>query len=468
MLFNSFIFLIFLAVVLPIFYALPTKATKNFYLVLCSYCFYGYWDWRFCLLLFASTLVDFYLGDKIYRSKNKRNRKRLLTLSLVFNLGLLFVFKYFDFFVSSFTDMFSIQAADFLHINILLPVGISFYTFQTLSYTIDIYRDQQKPAENFVDFALFISFFPQLVAGPIERAKVMLPQLSKRLHPTKKQLKEGVVLIILGLFRKVIIGDAAGRYVDHIYDDPELYKSIEILTAFLLFTVQVYADFSGYSRIARGLAKMLGVNLSINFNQPFFSKNISEFWRRWHITLSTWLRDYLYLPLGGNRLGENRKSINLMIVMVIGGVWHGAGWNFMIWGAFHGFLLLIYNLFVKNVKWIKAQYRVFDYFKSLSIFLLISVSLIFFRTENLNQALLISQKLFYWEASSHTWLFSQVIFAFLGLTFVLDLLESYFGHTFLLKIRSIPLRFGVTFSLFIFTLIYMLQTTPSPFIYFQF
>ncbi|MBO3697282.1 MBOAT family protein [Roseivirga sp. E12] len=396
------------------------------------------------------------------------NRKRLLSLSLVFNLGLLFVFKYFDFFVTSFTEMWSMEGADFLHVNILLPVGISFYTFQTMSYSIDIYRNQQAPAKNFIDFTLFISFFPQLVAGPIERAKTMLPQLSRKLSPTKQQLKEGVSLIVLGLFRKVIIGDSAGRYVDHIYHDPELYMSIEILTAVLLYTVQIYADFSGYSRIARGAAKMLGVDLSINFNQPFFSKNISEFWRRWHITLSTWLRDYLYVPLGGNRLGRNRKSLNLMIVMILGGAWHGAGWNFAIWGAFHGFLLLIYNLFFKDCKWVTTQYRVFDWLKSLSIFVLVSISFLFFRTESLDQALFISQKLIYWEISSHTWLFTKVILAFLSLTFILDLVESYYGHTFLLRIRSTPLRLGITSSLLVFTLIYMLQTTPAPFIYFQF
>jgi len=235
-------------------------------------------------------------------------------------------------------------------LNIILPVGISFYTFQTLSYTLDIYRRKLKPSSNFIDFALFVAFFPQLVAGPIERARHLLPQLSVRLHPTREQVSEGVVLIITGLFMKVMIGDAGGRIADHIFTNPEYYSSLEFLCALLIFSVQIYADFSGYSNIARGTAKLLGVDLMRNFAQPYLSANISEFWRRWHISLSSWLRDYLYISLGGNRKGRGRTFINLMLTMLLGGLWHGANWTFVIWGALHGTYLVIHKLILGDRK----------------------------------------------------------------------------------------------------------------------
>ena len=267
MLFNSFIFFLFLAIVLPVFYALPTKKSKNLFLLLGSYFFYGYWDWRFCFLLAFSTVVDYYIGLQISKSENAKKRKLLLSISVFTNLGILSVFKYYNFFIDNLQLIFSNfnQDLDFLHLNLILPIGISFYTFQTLTYTIDIYRKKIKATTNFIDFSLFVSFFPQLVAGPIERAKLLLPQLSKKLKPTYHQVKQGIVLIIIGLFRKVMIGDTAGRYVDHIFDDLSLYKSIEIVFAVVLFSIQIYADFSGYSHIARGTSKLLGVELVKNF-----------------------------------------------------------------------------------------------------------------------------------------------------------------------------------------------------------
>ena len=293
MLFNSFIFFIFLGVVLPIFYMLPSKMGKNIFLLISSYFFYGYWDWRFLFLLITSTCIDYFVGKALYKTKNVKKRKSFLWISLFANLGILGVFKYFNFFIESFTDL-SFKFGwnlDYLHLNIILPVGISFYTFQTLSYTLDIYRQKLKPTTNFIDFALFVSFFPQLVAGPIERASALLPQLSKKLSPTKEQIESGIVLIITGLFRKVMIGDTAGKYVDHIFGDLNGYASIEVLAALVLFSIQIYADFSGYSRIARGTSKLLGVELMKNFEQPYLSRNITESWRRWHISLSSWLKD---------------------------------------------------------------------------------------------------------------------------------------------------------------------------------
>lgn len=251
MLFNSFIFFIFLLLILPIFYLLPSKRSKNLFLLFASYFFYGYWDWRFCSLLAISTIVDYFVGSAIYKSEDAHRRKWLLAISIFVNLGILGFFKYFNFFVSSFaslTSSFGFQL-DFLHLNIILPVGISFYTFQTMSYTLDIYRKQLKPTHDFIDFALFVSFFPQLVAGPIERASNLLPQLAHKLKPTSSQITEGITLIVFGLFKKVMIGDTAGKIVDHIFAQPDIYMSFELICGLILFSIQIYADFSGYSSI---------------------------------------------------------------------------------------------------------------------------------------------------------------------------------------------------------------------------
>jgi D-alanyl-lipoteichoic acid acyltransferase DltB (MBOAT superfamily) len=334
MLFNSFIFFIFLAVVLPLYYWLPKKL-RNPLLLVASYVFYGYWDYRFTALLAISTLIDFFVGQKLHLSANPNTRKRWLSLSMLSNLGILGAFKYYGFFVSSFAPLAAIFGGnlDYLHLNIILPVGISFYTFQTMSYTIDIYRRKLEPTNNFIDFAVFVSFFPQLVAGPIERASNLLPQIAKVPLPSRIQVEKGIVLIATGLFKKVMIGDTAGRIVDHVFAQPEIYKSPELLAALVLFSIQIYADFSGYSSIARGTAKLLGIELMKNFEQPYLSRNITEFWRRWHISLSSWLRDYLYISLGGNRKGISRTYVNLMLTMLLGGLWHGASWNFVIWGG---------------------------------------------------------------------------------------------------------------------------------------
>ena len=294
MLFNSFIFFIFLSVVLPLYYLLPQRL-KKYLLLIASYFFYGYWDWRFTSLLLISTVVDYFVGLKLSGELRENRRKLFLIISMVTNLGILGFFKYYDFFISSFAPLAAIFGGnlDYLHLNIILPVGISFYTFQTMSYSIDVYRKRMNPTKSFIDFALFVSFFPQLVAGPIERASNLIPQISRLSNPRKGQIEKGIVLIVFGLFKKVMIGDTTGRIVDHIFTQPENYMSIELISALILFSIQIYADFSGYSSIARGTAKLLGVELMKNFEQPYLSRNITEFWRRWHISLSSWLKDYL-------------------------------------------------------------------------------------------------------------------------------------------------------------------------------
>ena len=391
MLFNSFIFLIYLPVILCLYYLLP-KNTKKITLFISSYIFYGYWDYRFLSLLFLSTIIDYFLGLAIYNSGEKKKRKFFLIASMSANLGILGIFKYFNFFISSFNELIKPigGSLDFVHLYIILPVGISFYTFQTMSYTIDIYRNNMKPTTSFIDFAVFVSFFPQLVAGPIERASNLLPQFKTAPSANKLQIEKGITLIIMGLFKKVMIGDVTGRIADHIFAQPELYKSAELIAGLLLFSIQIYADFSGYSNIARGTAKLFGVELMKNFEQPYLSTNITEFWRRWHISLSSWLKDYLYISLGGNRKGNVRTYINLMLTMLLGGLWHGASWNFVIWGGLHGVYLAVHKKMLGDKK---AQYRIrYNSLKGLSInlfkifftFNLVLLTWLFFRATNFN------------------------------------------------------------------------------------
>jgi D-alanyl-lipoteichoic acid acyltransferase DltB (MBOAT superfamily) len=474
MLFNSFIFFVFLGVVLPIFYLLPTKNSKNIFLVLASYFFYGYWDWRFCSLLAISTIIDFILGSLIFKEQKKGIRKILLSISLISNLGILAVFKYFNFFIDSFQTISQAIGVniDFLHLNIILPVGISFYTFQTLSYTIDLYRGKIEPTRNFVDFSLFVAFFPQLVAGPIERAKFLLPQLGNKLRPSPLQIKQGVTLIVLGLFRKVMIGDTSGRIVDQIFGDLDSFKSIEIVVALVLFSIQIYADFSGYSHIARGTAKLLGVELMKNFEQPYLSRNITEFWRRWHISLSSWLKDYLYIALGGNRKGNSRTYLNLLLTMLLGGLWHGASWNFVIWGGLHGLYLSIHKLILgtqkiddENIK----RVTIASILKIAGTYFLVLLTWIFFRSTSWNETKVFFSKIVSWESSEYSGVFIMITTTYLTLTAILDILEYATGrHTFLLSLRSYGLQIGILSALLVITLIYLFQSEPAPFIYFQF
>jgi len=439
-----------------------------------SYFFYGFWDWRFCSLLLISTLVDYYIGHFLFKSTNQSKRKKLLFVSLFSNLTILGFFKYFNFFIDSFQELSTSLGYHFYSysIHIILPVGISFYTFQSLSYTIDIYRNKIKPTNSFINFALFVAFFPQLVAGPIERARSLLPQLSKKLNPTKLQIKQGVVLIVTGLFRKVIIGDTAGKYVDHIFGNIELYKSIELISAILLFSVQIYADFSGYSHIARGTAKLLGVELMKNFEQPYFSRNISEFWKRWHISLSSWLKDYLYIPLGGNRKGLTRTTINIMLTMLLGGLWHGASWNFVIWGGLHGFYLVVHKLFLGKKKVLQNKIATINSRDIINIFAtncLVLVTWLFFRSTSFNDTKLFFAKIINWESSEFTSRFLGIVISYLIVIFILDFFEYRSGsHTYLLRLKSKPLLMGILSALFLVTLVYLFQSDNQPFIYFQF
>nr|MBA3755828.1 MBOAT family protein [Nitrosomonas sp.] len=338
MLFNSSAFLAFYFVFFPTYWAIHRNIpARNALILVGSYFFYGSWDWRFLSLIFISTVIDFYCAKRIYNSQNNKTRKYFFTLSLVTNLGTLAVFKYFGFFVSSFIDLMSALGihANFTTLNIILPVGISFYTFQSLSYTIDIYRRNLKPTDSFLNFAAFVAFFPQLVAGPIERAKSLLPQIENPTIFRFNQFRDGLYLILWGLVKKTLIADRLAVYVDIVYADPSSHTAAQCLIATLFFTIQIYCDFSGYSDIARGIAKTLGIETMVNFKTPYFSFSIREFWQRWHISLSTCFRDYVYFPLGGSKVDDLTFKRNILITFLLSGLWHGAAYTFIIWGLIH-------------------------------------------------------------------------------------------------------------------------------------
>lgn len=347
-LFNSPAFVIFLPVMLAIYWRLHGHG-RRIALLAGSYFFYAWWDWRFTSLLIFSTLVDFGCAKAIERRTIKASRKRFLALSIVANLGILATFKYFNFFRDSLDVVLESigVAANLPALNVLLPMGISFYTFQTMSYTIDVYRGA-RPERNLLNFAVFVSCFPQLVAGPIMRAKDLLPQIARDRTPTDVDISAGVYRIFRGLFKKMIIAEALAVYVDMVFAAPAGYPGISTWIAVYAYAFQIYMDFSGYTDVAIGCGHLLGLRLTENFNQPYLATSPSDFWRRWHITLSTWLRDYLYIPLGGSRLGRLLTIRNLFITMALGGLWHGAAWTFIAWGVYHACLLTGQRVFRRH------------------------------------------------------------------------------------------------------------------------
>ncbi|PQV47705.1 D-alanyl-lipoteichoic acid acyltransferase DltB (MBOAT superfamily) [Jejuia pallidilutea] len=466
MIFNSLAFLIFFPIVFLLYWLIPKEKYKiqNILLLVASYVFYGWWDWRFLSLIAFSTIIDYILGLKISTSVSRK--RTFLVLSLVSNLGLLAIFKYFNFFIDSwiaFWQLFGYQMSPST-INIILPVGISFYTFQTMSYSIDIYRGDLKPTKNFINFATFVSLFPQLVAGPIERASNLIPQIAKRRVWDHKRFMDGAFQILVGFFRKVVVADAIGTVIDGIYNAPDIHNASSIVMAVVLYSFQIYFDFSGYSDIAIGTAKLLGFDFKRNFNLPYFSVSITEFWRRWHISLSGWLRDYLYIPLGGNRRGIKMQYRNLFITMLLGGLWHGSSWNFVIWGGIHGVLLGLekrFDLVPKN----------YNFFKNILIFLIVSLIWIFFRALNFNDSSIIFIKLFTGE----------YLMPYIGdlnsLTKLLYGLILALMFDIVLFRRNIPLEnFGSTLSKtnfiiisnFILINIVLFFSSSNNFIYFQF
>ena len=350
MLFSSWNFIAFFAIVYPIYLLLLGRhRLQNAFLLAASLIFYAAWDYRFLLLLAVSSGIDFFVAQFIHAESDQRRRKMLLTVSIVLNLLILGFFKYFNFFTDSFVSLLHAAGlnADPLTLRILLPIGISFYTFQAISYVIDVYRRDLEPTKSPVDYALFIAFFPHLVAGPIQRPIILLPQVIHPRSVTWNQINAGLFLIIWGYFKKVVIADNMALIANPIFDQYNTQSGADLIIGALAFTFQIYGDFSGYSDIARGLSKLMGFDLMVNFRLPYLATSPSDFWQRWHISLSTWLRDYLYIPLGGNRRSAPITYRNLFLTMLHGGLWHGAAWNFVLWGGYHGLLLVGYR-FVGN------------------------------------------------------------------------------------------------------------------------
>ena len=352
MLFNSIDFAVFLPIVFLLYWLLANKSLKlqNALIVLASYVFYGWWDWRFLSLILFSTLVDYTIGIKLKSEKNQTKRKILLWTSICVNLGFLGFFKYANFFLVNFTAAFSFFGSEIAthSLEIILPVGISFYTFQTLSYTIDVYKQKLEPTNDFIVFSAFVSFFPQLVAGPIERATNLLPQFYKKRTFELSKAVDGMRQILWGLFKKIVIADSCAELANHIFNNSAEMNGSTLVLGALFFTFQIYGDFSGYSDIAIGTSRLFGFNLMQNFKFPYFSRDIAEFWRRWHMSLSTWFRDYLFIPLGGSRGGTWMKVRNTFLIFIVSGFWHGANWTFIVWGTLHAIYFLPLLLTNKN------------------------------------------------------------------------------------------------------------------------
>ncbi len=396
MLFHSIDFAIFLPLVFLVYWFVTNNNLKlqNLFIVIASYTFYGWWDWRFLSLLLISTTVDYFIGRKFVSLNKPDHRKLLLWISIIVNLGFLGFFKYYHFFVDNFIAAFSFFGMEFKPstLNIILPVGISFYTFQTLSYTIDVYKRKLEPKKDFISFAAFVSFFPQLVAGPIERATNLLPQFYEKRHFDYAKAVDGMRQILWGLFKKVVIADNCARFADIIFNNSADYSGTTLLLGALFFTFQIYGDFSGYSDIAIGTARLFGFRLMRNFAFPYFSRDIAEFWRRWHISLSTWFRDYLYIPIGGSKGSMWLKTRNIFIIFIVSGFWHGANWTFIVWGALNALFFLPLLLTKNNRKNLEvvAQGKLLPTFReAMSItgtFFLTVLAWIFFRAENLSHA----------------------------------------------------------------------------------
>lgn len=396
MLFNSIDFAIFLPIIFILYWFFTNKNLRlqNILLLLSSYFFYACWDWRFLFLLMFSTLLDYYTGLKMQDSQSQKTKQFWFWLSIIVNLGFLGVFKYYNFFIESFADALAplgIQA-HFSTLNIILPVGISFYTFHGLSYVIDIYKSRIDAERNFVDYAVFVSFFPLLVAGPIERATHLLPQIKRKRQFNYNQAVDGLRQILWGLFKKIVIADTCAEFANDIFNNSSDHSGSTLVVGALFFTFQIYGDFSGYSDIALGTARLFGIDLLRNFAFPYFSRDIAEFWRRWHISLSSWFKDYLYIPLGGSSGGNWMRIRNTFIIFIVSGFWHGANWTFIVWGALNALFILPSIILKTNRNNIEtvAQGKLLpsmkEFFQMFTTFCLAVFAWIFFRAESLEHA----------------------------------------------------------------------------------
>lgn len=479
MLFNSLEFLLFFPIVVGLYFVLNPKY-RWILLLIASYYFYMCWNYKYIVLIIGSTVVDYITGQLIYNTDNKRKKKLFLYLSLTTNLGLLFFFKYFNFFGESLNAVFD-KFNIFLEVpyyNLLLPVGISFYTFQTLSYTIDIYRGKQIPEKHFGRFALYVSFFPQLVAGPIERSVNLLPQFRKEYGWDYGRIRDGLMLMAWGMFKKVVIADRVSEYVNQVYNHADVYHGFHNLIATLFFSFQIYCDFSGYSDIAIGAALIMGYRLMKNFNRPYLARSINEFWGRWHISLSTWFRDYVYIPLGGNRVKKGRLFFNLYITFLISGLWHGANWTFVFWGALHGIYLIIeritkpFRLKIEIQSKSRHMYAGIVFLQIFTNFILVYLGWIFFRANNVSEAFLFIRNIFDFSEHQALNLYNfkadfYLSFIFIGGLILFEILSEYYNLVKKFRQQHFVLKLFIFLSI-IFAICVFGKFEGTNFIYFQF
>jgi alginate O-acetyltransferase complex protein AlgI len=482
MLFNSIDFALFLPIVFILYWFVTKNNLKlqNFLIVTASYLFYGWWDWRFLSLILFSTIVDYAIGSKLKIEENQRKRKILLWTSILVNLGFLGFFKYYNFFLDNFISAFSFFGSEIKvsSLNIILPVGISFYTFQTLSYTIDVYKRKLEPTRDFIAFSAFVSFFPQLVAGPIERATHLLPQFYKKRTFDYSKAVDGMRQILWGLFKKIVIADNCAEYANQIFNNYADLDGSTLVLGALFFTFQIYGDFSGYSDIAIGTSRLFGFDLMQNFNFPYFSRNIAEFWRRWHISLNTWFRDYLYIPLGGSRGRTWVKTRNIFIIFIVSGFWHGANWTFIVWGALNAVYFLPILLMNNNRNHLDtvAKGKLFPNIKEFSSMLLtfgLTVfAWIFFRANNIGHAIeyiskILSLSIF--NIPKFEGIYNALITIILVIFFVLIEWQGREGQ-FAIQNLGIkwkrPLRYVMYYAIII--AIFWFSGKEQQFIYFQF
>ena len=480
MLFNSLDFAIFLPIVFFLYWFVVQKNLKlqNALIVLASYVFYGWWDWRFLSLIIFSTVVDYLVGQKLRVEEKQSKRKVLLWTSILVNLGFLGFFKYYNFFLENFVDAFSLfgMQINANSLNIILPVGISFYTFQTLSYTIDVYKKKLEPTKDFTAFSAFVCFFPQLVAGPIERATNLLPQFYKKRTFEYHKAADGMRQILWGLFKKVVIADNCAELANQIFNNSADMNGSTLVLGAIFFTFQIYCDFSGYSDIAIGTSRLFGFDLKQNFATPYFSRDIAEFWRRWHISLSTWFRDYLYIPLGGSRGGTWMKVRNTFTIFLVSGFWHGANWTFIIWGALNAiyFLpLLLTNNNRKNLG-VVAEGKLLPSFRELiamlTTFMLTVFAWIFFRAENLIHAFNYIEGIFSESILIMPSFFHKKLIICLFLFLLIEWLgrkDQFAIETILFKIKK-PLRIFFYYILINLLAYNFINSSTEEFIYFQF
>ena len=482
MVFNSIEYAIFLPLVFALYWFVFNKSVKvqNLFIVIVSYIFYGWWDWRFLFLIAFTSFCSWMSGLLIQKySQQGKKAKAVSTANIVLNLAILGVFKYYDFFATSFAHVFLGGKTEGLLLNIVLPVGISFYTFQALSYSIDVYKGKIEPTKDIVEFFAYVSFFPQLVAGPIERATNLLPQFQRPRIFNVDMAVDGSRQILWGLFKKMAVADKCAVFVNEIFSTYQSQSGSNLLLGAIMFAFQIYGDFSGYSDIAIGTSKLFGIKLMRNFNVPYFSRDIAEFWRRWHISLTTWFRDYIYIPLGGSRCSKAKIVRNTFIIFLVSGLWHGANWTFIAWGAYHAVLFLPLILLGKNRKFkeVVASDKLFpsvgEVFRILMTFLIVVIGWVIFRAESIGQAWDYLCGMWQWDTlrAGYRLFVQRNLVSRTAMVLIMVLFEwlnRKNGHGLDLQaVRSPLIRYGIYIFVILFLMV-SVESTPSQFIYFQF